>query len=248
MGSVDIDSIVPIHIEQVTGVEALRISQVTGVEPLRIGQIAPAAVHIKELNHIDPISIESLRIDQVRNLDPLRVERFDVTHLPTVNISLSQLPSMDVNVRRIPPLAVTVQQEFCLPSQYTIHARLLGIEFLRFDIHGRTMITPKDRVAREQARSHERSFPDVATAGNPGIPTRRTERVETVARHLPCGPPSGPGCAHAEIDSAGRTGPAGFSGDSPEAGLSAGHPRFSYPVSGRAGDLGGGSVSSGGQP
>lgn len=245
MGDVEIKkvkNIDPIRIQGVENGEPLHI------EPLRIGQIAPAAVHIKELNHIDPISVESLRIDQIRNLDPVRVERFDVTHLPTVNISLSRLPSMDVNVRRIPPLAVTVQQEFCLPSQYTIHARLLGIEFLRFDIHGRTMITPKDRVAREQARSHERSFPDVAAAGNPGIPTRRTERVEAVARHLPCSPPSGPSCAHAEIDGTRHTRPAGFSGDSPEAGLSAGHPRFSYPVSGRVGDLGGSSVSSGGRP
>lgn len=240
MGNVDI--------REVKKIDPIRIREFTGVEPLRIGQIAPAAVHIKELNHIDPISVESLRIDQIRNLDPVRVERFDVTHLPTVNISLSRLPSMDVNVRRIPPLAVTVQQEFCLPSQYTIHARLLGIEFLRFDIHGRTMITPKDRVAREQARSHERSFPEVAAAGNPGIPTRRTERVEAVAHYPPYGPPSGPSCVHAEIDGTRRTGPAGFSGDSPEAGLSAGHPRFSYPVSGRAGDLGGSSVSSGGRP
>lgn len=237
MGTVDITSIVPIQ-----------ITQLTDVEPLRIGQIAPAAVHIKELNHIDPISVESLRIDQIRNLDPVRVERFDVTHLPTVNISLSQLPSMDVNVRRIPPLAVAVQQEFCLPSQYTIHARLLGIEFLRFDIHGRTMVTPKDRAAREQARSHERSFPDVAAAGNPGIPARRTERVETVARHLSCGPPSGPGCAHAGIGGPRRTGTIGLSDDSPEGGLSAGYPRFSYPVSGPAGDRGGSSVSSVGQP
>lgn len=241
MGNVDI--------REVKKIDPIRIREFTGVEPLRIGQIAPAAVHIKELNHIDPISVESLRIDHVRNLDPVRVERFDVTHLPTVNISLSRLPSMDVNVRRIPPLAVTVQQEFCLPSQYTIHARLLGIEFLRFDIHGRTMVTPKDRVPHEQARSHERSFPEVAAAGNPGIPTRRTERVEAVARHLPCGPPSGPGCAHAGIDGARDTRQAGFSGDSSEAGLSAGNPRFSYPVSGRAGvDLGGSSVSSGGQP
>ncbi len=232
-----------VDIQKVKNIDPIRIREFTGVEPLRIGQIAPAAVHIKELNHIDPISVESLRIDQVRNLDPVRVERFDVTHLPTVNISLSQLPSMDLNIRRIPPLAVAVQQEFCLPSRYTIHARLLGIEFLQFDIHGRTMVTPKDRVPREQARTHERSFPEVAAAGNPGIPTRRTERVETVARHLPCGPPSVPGCAHAGIGGACRAGPTGFSGDPSEPGLSAGNPRFSYPASGRAGDRGGSSVS-----
>jgi len=237
-----------VDIQKVKNIDPIRIREFTGVEPLRIGQIAPAAVHIKELNHIDPISVESLRIDHVRNLDPVRVERFDVTHLPTVNISLSQLPSMDLNIRRIPPLAIAVQQEFCLPSRYTIHARLMGIEFLRFDIHGRTMVTPKDRVPREQARTHERSFPEVAAAGNPGIPTRRTERVETVDRHLPCGPPSVSGCAHAGIGGARRAGPAGFSGDPSEPGLSAGNPRFSYPVFGRAGDRGGSSVSSGGQP
>ena len=96
MGDVDINKLPPVRIQQLTGVEPLHIQELAGVEPLRIGQIAPAAVHIKELNHIDPISVESLRIDEIRNLEPVRIERFDVTRLPTVNLSMSRFPSLAV--------------------------------------------------------------------------------------------------------------------------------------------------------
>lgn len=175
MGDVDIN--------KVKNIDPLKVREFTGVEPIRIGQIAPAALHIKELNHIDPISVDSLRIDQVRNVDPVRIERFDVTYLPTVNITMSRMPSMDVVIGRMPPLAVGVDQDFCVPSRYTIHARLLGIEVMRFELHGQSVIAPRHRVHRERSRTHERSFPDVAAVGNPGIPTRRMETAEAMAHH-----------------------------------------------------------------
>ena len=163
----------------VTDFPALRISEVKGVEPLRISEvshIAPAAVHVKELNHIDPISIESLRVDEVRNIDPVRVERFDVTYLPTVNLTMSRVPTVDLNVKRVPPIAIALGQRLVLPSRYTMHATMFGIELLRLSIHGRTTVEPCDTAPREQSRTHSRSFPDVAAAGNPGIPARRVAR------------------------------------------------------------------------
>lgn len=159
----------------ITDFPALRISEVKGVEPLRISEvshIAPTAIHVKELNHIDPISVESLCVDQVRNIDPVRVERFDVTHLPTVNITMSRMPTMDLNLRRMPPVAITLGQRLVLPSQYTMHATMFGVEVLRLSIHGKTTVEPCDPVPRERARTNSRSFPDVAAAGNPGIPAR----------------------------------------------------------------------------
>jgi hypothetical protein len=177
MGDVDIKKV-----KSIDPVSIRELSNVTHIEPLRIGQIAPAAVHIKELNHIDPISVDSLRIDQIRNLDPVRVERFDVTSLPTVNLSLSRFPAMEVNLRRIPPLTVGLQQDLRLPSHYTIHARFLGIEVMRLHVHGLTTLSPQDRVCREQIQTHERSCPEVVAVGNPAIPVRREERAVMVHR------------------------------------------------------------------
>lgn len=161
----------------VTDFPAIKITEATGIEPLRISEvshIAPAAIHVKELNHIDPISVESLRIDEIRNLDAVRVERFDVTHLPTVNLTMSRMPTMDLNVRRVPPVAIALRQRLILPSQYTMHATMFGIEVLRLKLHGHTTVEPCDPVPRERSRMHSRSFPDVAAAGNPGIPARRS--------------------------------------------------------------------------
>jgi hypothetical protein len=232
MGDVDIQSIPPLRITELTNVEPLEIS--------RISNIAPAAVHVKELNHIDPISVESLRVDEIRNIDPVRVERFDVTHLPTVNISLSRAPSLDLNLRRMPPVAVAVRQQFVAPSEYTVHALLLGFELLRLQIHGKTLLAPQDCMPRERSRSHNRSFPDVAALGNPGIPVRRSERtvVHTHAHHVPAPraavrPPMGPPAMKA----------------TPRvprlAGLSAGRPSFSFSLHSDQHAESGGSVSAG---
>lgn len=175
MGSVNVT-----HVKDIADVTIDKIRKIEKIE-----KIAPAAIHVKELNHIDPISVESLRIDQVRNLDPVRVERLNVTHVPTVNLAMSRMPAMDVNLRRIPPLAVGLHQDFQLPSEYTVNARFLGIEVLRFNIHGQTLLKPRDRVRREQVTTHERSYKEVAAVGNPAIPVTRTERcVETKTRMI----------------------------------------------------------------
>ena len=161
----------------------LRINELSNIDPLVVDQvrhIAPAAVHIKELNHIDPISIESLKVNEVRNLDPIRVEKFNVTNLPTVNLSLRQLPAVDMNIRRVPPISVGLHQDFCLPSSYTLRARLLGVEFLRLNLDGHTALSPRDKVRREQARNPAQSFPQVAVAGNPAIPSRPIHKGSTV--------------------------------------------------------------------
>lgn len=246
MGDVDINKfrgLDPLHVQEFTGVEPLHIEKFTGVEPLRIGQIAPAPVHIKELNHIDPITVESLRIDEVRNVEPVRIERFDVTRLPTVNVSMSRFPSLDLDIRRMPPLAVAVQQDFCLPSEYTVNARLLGVEVLRLEIQGRTMINPIDRFRRERSRTHERSFPDVAAAGNPGIPTKRIEGcVTAVTRTSACRAQA----PTKRTPTPGPRPPFGFRPPAPRPALSVGSPRFSYPLS-RPEDSIGGSVSWGGE-
>ena len=161
----------------------LRITELSNIDPLVVDEvrhIAPAAVHIKELNHIDPITIESLKVNEIRNLDPIRVEKFNVTNLPTVNLSLRQLPAVDMNIRRLPPLSVGLHQDFCLPSSYTLRARLLGIEFLRLNLDGHTVLSPRDKVRREQARNPSQSFPQVAVAGNPAIPSRIIQKGSTV--------------------------------------------------------------------
>ena len=180
-----------IDIEKVTGVDPIPLQPLT-INPFtidsikRIEKIAPAAVHIKELNQIAPISVDSLRVDHIRHVDPLRVERFNVTHLPIVNLSLSQLPALDLNVRRVPPVTIALGQQFELPSRYTMRAKILGFEVMRMEIDGRTGIVPKDCARREQSRTHERSFPDVAAAGNPAIPTKDIEQcAEAVTRSVP---------------------------------------------------------------
>lgn len=165
----------------------LSINPVT-LEPVTIAavrKVAPVGVHIKEVNQIAPLAVELLRIDHVRHVDPLRIERLDITRLPSVNITLSQLPGMNLNVRRVPPVTIALRQKFDMNSNYDIVARVLGLPLLRMSLQGQTVITPRDCARRELSRSHERSFPDVAAAGNPAIPSRAIETcVETVS-HRP---------------------------------------------------------------
>jgi hypothetical protein len=172
-----------IKIKEAKNIETLKIGEVSHIDPLIVKEvqaIAPAAVHIKEVNHIDPILIESLRVTEVRNLDPIRVEKFNVTNLPTVNLSVRQLPSVEMNIRRLPPVSVGLHQNFCVPSTYTVRAKLLGVEVFRVNIDGHTALRPEERFRREQARVPSQSFPDVATAGNPGIPSKAIHRSSQV--------------------------------------------------------------------
>lgn len=148
--------------------------------------VQPIAIHLKELNQVAPLSVESLRIDHVRHVDPLRIEQLNISTLPTVNVAMSQMPAMDINVRRMAPVALAIQQQFEMNSNYTMTAKIFGLPLMRILLSGKTTITPKDCARREQSWSHERSFPDVAAAGNPGIPSRAIETcVHTVSRSAP---------------------------------------------------------------
>jgi hypothetical protein len=148
----------------------------------KLQNIAPIAAHIKEINHIDPISVEALEVSQVRNVEPLKIERFNVTNLPTVNLSLRQIPSVDLNIRRLPALSVGTHQVFDMPSNYVVRARVLGIELLRIHLAGRTRIGPRELFRREQERVGSRSFPVAATAGNPAIPSIHLTRESRASR------------------------------------------------------------------
>lgn len=148
-------------------------------DPLYIRQvqnIAPVATHIKEVNHIDPITIDALFVNEVRNIEPISVDKFNVTNLPTVNLSVRQIPSVDLNIRRLPALSVGTHQEFHLPSCYTVRAQVLGIELFRIHLQGETKVVPRERFRREQDRLSHRSYPQVATAGNPAIPSHCREK------------------------------------------------------------------------
>jgi hypothetical protein len=181
MGDVDVKSV-----KNIDPIVIKEIDAVKNIEPLQIAKIAPAAIHVKELNQIDPITVDSLRVDEVRNLEPVKINQFDVTTLPTVNLSLGEVPALDLNLRRIPPLAVGVHQHFVLPSEYLIRARFLGLEVLRLHVSGQTTIHPHENARREVSATHERSYREVAAVGNPCIPVEcREERVEAIVRERP---------------------------------------------------------------
>jgi hypothetical protein len=177
-------------------IDPVNITGVHNIDPLtietihRVEQVAPIAVHLKELNQIDPFTIESLRVDYVGQIDPLRVDRLNVTQLPMVNLSVSQVPEVAIGVSRMPPIAVSLQQSFEMPSDYTARAQILGFEFLRIKLTGTTRIVPRDCARREQAHTQDRSFPEVAAAGNPAIPSRLEERGAVARAALNCGHPS----------------------------------------------------------
>jgi hypothetical protein len=168
---------------------------ITGIPPIEISsidKIAPVAVHIKELNQVEPLLIESLRIDRVREIDPLSVDRLNVTRLPVVNLSVNQVPEVSISVSQLPSVAIAVQQCFDMPSDYTARARFLGFELLRIHLSGTTRVIPRDRARREQAHTPDRSFPLVAAAGNPAIPSKLEERCAEaipLPRAVNCGPP-----------------------------------------------------------
>jgi hypothetical protein len=178
---VDNVSHVPVDITSVPPVEISSID--------RIGQIAPVAVHIKELNQVDPLLIESLRIDRVSNIDPLSVDQLNVTRLPVVNLSINQAPEIAIAVKSVPSVPIALTQAFDLDSDYSARARLLGFEVLRLRLTGSTRATPRDLARREQAHSPDTSFPRVAAGGNPAIPSRMEERSAVVTAGLRCGAP-----------------------------------------------------------
>ena len=238
---------VDVDIEKAANIEPIRISEVKNIDPITIAKVekvAPAAVHIKELNHIDPLLIESLLINRVRNIDPVQVEKFNVTHVPTVNLSLSRVPVVDLNVKRVPPVAIAVQQCFDLPSCYTIHTRFLGFEIARLEVRGETKVIPRDRYRREQSHVHERSFADVAPVGNPGIPVRVSETCSVAQVAPACPSPA----AFPKAPPMARAGPrAAHAGPQVAPQLRVGSPQAGYSLSGTAVATGvaGSSVGSG---
>lgn len=141
----------------------------------KVRNIEPVAVHLKEVNHIDPLSIDALHVSEVKNIEPLQIAKFNVTNLPMVNVSLQKLPEVGINIKTLPPISVGTHQDFCIPSSYTLHARLLGIEVARLQLNGQTSIVPKDRARREQARADNKSYPAPGVAGNPAIPSHCSE-------------------------------------------------------------------------
>jgi hypothetical protein len=183
----EVDNISPVTIAAIQSIAPIEISSIDKIE-----KIAPVAVHIKELNQVEPLLIESLRIDRVREIDPLSVDRLNVTRLPVVNLSVNQVPEVSISVSQLPPVAIAVQQCFDMPSDYTARARLLGFEVLRIHLSGTTRVIPRDRARREQAHTPDRSFPLVAAAGNPAIPSKLEERCAEaipLPRAVNCGPP-----------------------------------------------------------
>jgi hypothetical protein len=178
---VDNISTVPVDITSVPPVEISSID--------RVQRIAPVAVHIKELNQVDPLLIESLRVDRVTNIDPVSVDRLNVTRLPVVNLSVNQVPGIAIDVKSIPPVAIALTQALDLTSDYMARGWLLGVEILRVRLTGTTQVTPRDCARREQFHNHEESFTRVVAAGNPAIPSRMEARSVTTAAPLRCGAP-----------------------------------------------------------
>jgi hypothetical protein len=167
-----INHVKDVQVEHVKGVE---VEHVKDVEIEHVRHISPVAVHLKEINNIDPVSVDAFNVTEVRNIEPLRVQEFNVTNLPRVNVSLRQLPTVELNVRRLPPVSVGLHQNFQIPSNYLLRMQLLGFEFFRVALNGQSQLIPCEKHRREQARTHERSFPEPATAGNPAIPSQCRE-------------------------------------------------------------------------
>jgi hypothetical protein len=187
-----------VKITEVDNISAVTIAAIQSIAPVEISsidkveKIAPVAVHIKEVNQIAPLLVESLRIDRVREIDPLSVDRLNVTRLPVVNLSVNQVPEIAISVSQLPSVAIAVQQCFDMPSDYTARARFLGFEVLRIHLSGQTRVIPRDRARREQVHTPDRSFPLVAAAGNPAIPSKLEERCAEaipLPRAVNCGPP-----------------------------------------------------------
>lgn len=195
-----------------------------------VKNIEPVAVHLKELNHIDPLSIDALHVSEVKNIEPLQIAKFNVTNLPMVNMSLQKLPDVGINVRTLPPVSVGVHQDFCVPSDYILHARLLGIEIMRLRLHGQTSILPREHARREQAHADHKSYPTPAVAGNPAIPSH----CSTQAEHPCCPPPACAGQPHGPATHAltplvvNASGPVAYPADATAASLSFGAPRASF--------------------
>jgi hypothetical protein len=151
----------------------LTITPNSKLQITRVKDIDPVAAHIKEINHIDPITIDELHVNEVKNIDPINIAKFNITNLPTMNMTVRQLPAVDFNVNKLPAVSVGTHQNFSVPSRYKLRVQFLGIEFFRMYLDGLTSLMPQEKFRREQGKSHDRSYPVTAVAGNPAIPSSR---------------------------------------------------------------------------
>jgi hypothetical protein len=147
-------------------------------------------------------------------------------------------------VRRVPPVEIGINQDFDLPSRYTVHTRLLGFEVVRLDVHGKTQLLPRHRQRREQVNAHERSFADVAPVGNPAIKVSRSEFCTRTRVAAP--PRMPPRIRLGEPSSGPPAAPRGIAvGRGAGRALRVGAPRFQFPAASRSASAGGSSVGSG---
>ncbi len=146
------------------------MSDLAPMEVKRAKNIDPIAAHIKEVNHIDPISVESLRVTTIRDVEPLRIDEVNVANVPTLNHTVRSMPSLDMSVRRVPPMSVGLHQHFEVPSDYTMSATVLGFEVARLTLKGISWIIPHQDNKPERHIERNKSYPVEAVAGNPTIP------------------------------------------------------------------------------
>ena len=184
-----INHVYDVEVEHVKGVE---VEHVKDVEIEHVRHISPVAAHIKEINNIDPLSVDAFNVTEIRNIEPIRVQEFNITNLPNVNISLQQLPAVEMNVRRLPPVSVSLHQDIHIPSNYLVRMQLLGFEVFRVALSGESQLIPREKYRREQERTHQRSFPETAVAGNSAIPSQCREVAVTEREGCGCGSTGAP--------------------------------------------------------
>jgi hypothetical protein len=147
------------QVDEIKKLPDLKIAEVRKIEPV--------AVHLKELNNIDPLTIDAMHVDSVRNIAPVSIDKLNITRIPHVNLSVRQAPPLDISVRKVPPLDVNLNQTFSVPSSYTVHAQFLGFEFMRFFLHGNTTIYPHDKQPCAYSTTPDKSYP-INQSGNKG--------------------------------------------------------------------------------
>lgn len=179
----------PVHsLIKGTGSSGKFKSEVDPLSVKRSKNIDPVATHIKEVNHIDPVTIESLRVSSVKGMEPIRVKEVNVTNIPTLNHTVRQMPAMDMSVRRVPPMSVGIHQHFEVPSEYHVRASVLGFEVGRLTLKGKSWIIPHQTNKPERHIEQNRSYPVEAVVGNPSIPVHcRTVSEHAIPSHR-CAP------------------------------------------------------------
>ena len=163
---------------------SLRINSIESVK-----NIDPVAVHLKEVNNIDPLSIDDLKISEVKNIEALEISKLNVTNLPMVNVSVQNLPTLDINVNKVPDITISTRQKFLLPSNYSLRARFLGVEILRLHLKGETMVMPLRQSTEDEYKVPNKSYRQSRRLEK--STSRNHCRVSPTPRVRDCGPGSG---------------------------------------------------------